>query len=77
MRRNHDKHSRKQPSIYEKYDIIYTPMPEIGGTRLIVAHPLKAIYINRAAREEAVVDREFRDIDVLLDFIARHGIELP
>lgn len=77
MRKNHDKHSRKQPSIYEKYDIIYTPMPEIGGTRMIVAHPLKAVYINTAAHDGGYVDREFRDIDALLDFIARHGVELP
>lgn len=77
MRKNHDRHSRKQPSIYERYDIIYTPMPEIGSTRMIIAHPLKAVYINTAAGNEAYADREFRSIDSLLEFIARYGVELP
>lgn len=77
MRRNHDRHSRKQPSIYDKYDIVYTPMPEIGGTKMIIAHPLKTIYVNTAAREYAHLNRTFVDFDALLDFIARYGVELP
>ena len=74
MRKNHDRHDRTKQTLY---DIVYTPMPEIGGTRILTVHPLKTMYINTAARDDAWMTREFRDFDSLLDFVARYGITLP
>lgn len=74
MRKNHDRHARNQHALY---DVVYTPMPEIGGTKTLTVHPLKTIYINTSARADAWHTREFRDFDTLLDFVARYGITLP
>lgn len=74
MRKNHNRHDRKT---YELYDIVYTPLPEIAGIRMMTVHPLKTIYVNTAAPLDAYHTCEFHDFDPLLDFIARHGITLP
>lgn len=77
MRHNHDRHNHNRGSIFERYDIVYTPLHGLGATRMLIAHPLHTIYVNTAAKPDAQLDRQFRDFDSLLDFIARYGVELP
>jgi hypothetical protein len=44
---------------------------------MLIAHPLHTIYVNTAAKPDAQIDRQFRDFDSLLDFVAKYGVELP
>lgn len=57
------------------FDRVYRHLPdELRKVRTVIACPLKTIYINTNADEDANVDRLFTSAEDLSTFIKRHGI---
>lgn len=76
MRKNHNNHPARKVRAIDKYDRVYIDAPEISGVRVLVAVPVKAIYINIAA-EPWAGEKHFADSESLSNYIDRKGITLP
>lgn len=71
MRRN----NRQKPSNnLDRFDRVYVDIPQCPWLRCMVAVPLKTIFYNSAAEENANIDRLFTSVYDLELFITRYRI---
>ena len=67
---------QKASNMLDKYDRVYIEVPQCPWLRSMVAEPMKTIYYNSAADEWANIDRLFKSVWDLEDFVLRYRIEL-
>lgn len=72
--RHNNRH--KASNILDRYDRVYIEVPQCPWLRSMVAEPVKTIFYNSAAEEGANVDRLFKSVWDLEDFVLRYRIEL-
>ena len=69
--------NRNKPSnILDKYDRVYIDIPQCPWLRCMVCAPMKTIYYNSARDPWANIDRMFRSVWDLEDFVLRYGIDI-
>ena len=70
MRHNHPRRNSRTPNL-DLFDVEYIDLPEFPETHRLIALPMKAIYINRAADPSANLDRVFSDAWAFAEFLSR------
>lgn len=67
---------QKVSNMLDKYDRVYIEVSQCPWLRSMVVEPMKTIYYNSAADEWANIDRLFKSVWDLEDFVLRYRIEL-
>lgn len=67
---------QKASNMLDKYDRVYIEIPQCPWLHSMVVEPMKTIYYNSAADEWANIDRLFKSVWDLEDFVLRYRIEL-
>ena len=67
----------KPINIYDTYDRVGLEIPQLPHIEKLVVTPMKVIFINQCAAQDANIDRMFRSVEDFTDFCDQYWIELP